>query len=131
MFTINCTCREFVVGEITLLYSIMQFRSRCHMTTDSSGSQKSLSREHSVEVIHLDVLRTFPTLGFFQEVRHASIYTYICTCSVGQYLLATTPTCIDICYTTIIYYIASYPWYYTMCRQTGLIYNVALFLSFI
>ncbi len=38
------------------------------MTSDSSGSQKSLSREHSVEVIHLDVLRTFPTLGFFQEV---------------------------------------------------------------
>lgn len=27
-----------------------------------------MSREQSVEVIHLDVLRTFPTLGFFQEV---------------------------------------------------------------
>ena len=35
---------------------------------DSSLSVKSLSREGSVEVIHLDVQRTFPTLGFFQEV---------------------------------------------------------------
>ena len=35
---------------------------------DSSASVKSLSREQSVEVIHLDILRTFPTLGFFQEV---------------------------------------------------------------
>lgn len=35
--------------------------------SDSNASQKSLSREHSVEVIHLDVIRTFPTLGFFQE----------------------------------------------------------------
>ena len=39
-----------------------------HHMTDSNASQKSLNREHSVEVIHLDVLRTFPTLGFFQEV---------------------------------------------------------------
>lgn len=37
-------------------------------SADSSASQKSLSREQSVEVIHLDVLRTFPTLGFFQAV---------------------------------------------------------------
>ena len=35
---------------------------------DSVGSQKGINREQSVEVIHLDVLRTFPTLGFFQEV---------------------------------------------------------------
>ena len=35
---------------------------------DSTASQKSISREQSVEVIHLDVLRTFPTLGFFQTV---------------------------------------------------------------
>ena len=39
---------------------------------DSSGSLKGINREQSVEVIHLDVLRTFPTLGFFQEV----LYTY-------------------------------------------------------
>ena len=38
-----------------------------------SDSTKSLSREGSVEVIYLDVQRTFPTLGFFQEVgRHAT-----------------------------------------------------------
>lgn len=36
---------------------------------DSTASQVSVSREQSVEVIHLDVLRTFPTLGFFQDVR--------------------------------------------------------------
>lgn len=35
--------------------------------SDSTASTKSLSREQSVEVIHLDVSRTFPTLGFFQE----------------------------------------------------------------
>ena len=31
-----------------------------------------MSREQSVEVIHLDVLRTFPTLGFFQDVSHST-----------------------------------------------------------
>jgi len=35
---------------------------------DSNTSRKSVSQEQSVEVIHLDLLRTFPTLGFFQEV---------------------------------------------------------------
>ena len=28
----------------------------------------SISKENSIEVIHLDILRTFPTLCFFQEV---------------------------------------------------------------
>ena len=41
----------------------------CHAPfPDSSCSQKGGNRERSVEDIHLDVLRTFPTLGFFQEV---------------------------------------------------------------
>ena len=44
---------------------------------DSSLSVKSLSREGSVEVIHLDVQRTFPTLGFFQEVWTHSQIIYI------------------------------------------------------
>jgi hypothetical protein len=35
--------------------------------SDSVASITSISRENSVEVIHLDVLRTFPTLGFFQK----------------------------------------------------------------
>ena len=42
----------------------------CHLdstllvTVDNEG----LDKEHSVEVIGLDVFRTFPNLGFFQEV---------------------------------------------------------------
>jgi hypothetical protein len=39
-----------------------------YIITDSTASQVSVSREQSVEVIHLDVLRTFPTLGFFKKV---------------------------------------------------------------
>ncbi len=52
---------------------------------DSNTSRKSVSREQSVEVIHLDLLRTFPTLGFFQEVSTClqivsiSVYMLICT----------------------------------------------------
>ena len=40
----------------------------CVTGADSDGSLRGINREQSVEVIHLDVLRTFPTLGFFQEV---------------------------------------------------------------
>lgn len=31
-------------------------------------ASSSISKENSIEVIHLDILRTFPTLCFFQEV---------------------------------------------------------------
>jgi hypothetical protein len=56
------------------LYQISLSRCREHLAavhsrsrSDSSGSLRGINREQSVEVIHLDVLRTFPTLGFFQE----------------------------------------------------------------
>ena len=54
------------------LYEINLRRCRERLATadkrSRSDSAASLSREQSVENIHLDVLRTFPTLGFFQEV---------------------------------------------------------------
>ncbi|XP_064381937.1 TBC1 domain family member 12-like isoform X2 [Halichondria panicea] len=53
------------------LYEINLRRCRERLATvdkrSRSDSAASLSREQSVENIHLDVLRTFPTLGFFQE----------------------------------------------------------------
>ena len=51
-----------------VLASILEMSSECVVCADSSGSLRGINREQSVEVIHLDVLRTFPTLGFFQEV---------------------------------------------------------------
>lgn len=53
---------------IVVVCDMMDYSVTSPDPADSTASQKSLSREHSVEVIHLDVLRTFPTLGFFQEV---------------------------------------------------------------
>ncbi len=54
------------------LYEINLRRCRERLATADKRSRidsaASLSREQSVENIHLDVLRTFPTLGFFQEV---------------------------------------------------------------
>lgn len=66
-----------MVAIITYTHSTILF-----FPTDSTASQKSLSREQSVEVIHLDVLRTFPTLGFFQEVRPSTLCK--CTIEHGQ-----------------------------------------------
>ncbi|XP_003383946.3 PREDICTED: TBC1 domain family member 12-like [Amphimedon queenslandica] len=52
--------------------------------SDSVASVTSISRESSVDVIHLDLQRTFPTLGFFQEgsplcqVLHNVLGAYAC-----------------------------------------------------
>lgn len=42
---------------------LIQICSYIHFVATSS-----ISKENSIEVIHLDILRTFPTLCFFQEV---------------------------------------------------------------
>ena len=58
---VTCHVICHVILTMSTVSSVLSF-------IDSKASQSSLSREQSVEVIHLDVLRTFPTLGFFQEV---------------------------------------------------------------
>ena len=67
--------------------------------TDSSGSLRGINREQSVEVIHLDVSRTFPTLGFFQEV----IALYTCMCALLHLYAITLCTYIHT-YTTLCTY---------------------------
>ena len=69
-------CNYYPLSLFTDLYEINLRRCRERLAaaerrerSDSTASQRSLSREQSVENIHLDVIRTFPTLGFFQEVR--------------------------------------------------------------
>ena len=43
------------------------------------AATSSISKENSIEVIHLDILRTFPTLSFFQEViQIMSTQLYMC-----------------------------------------------------
>ena len=37
----------------------------------------SINKENSLEVIHLDILRTFPTLSFFQEVIEVLCMWYV------------------------------------------------------
>lgn len=61
-------------GKIFSLRELLKYN---YVLLDSVAS---ISRENSVEVIHLDVLRTFPTLGFFQEVQcHYCNYSLITT----------------------------------------------------
>ena len=71
MCNIHILCVLFIVCAVCVLYVCVYvcvcFNSVC--VSDSSGSLRGINREQSVEVIHLDVSRTFPTLGFFQEVR--------------------------------------------------------------
>lgn len=50
---VDVSCIYLVTGEI------------CPYLAATSG----INKENSIEVIHLDILRTFPTLCFFQEVR--------------------------------------------------------------
>lgn len=42
-----------------------------------SVATSSISKENSIEVIHLDILRTFPTLCFFQEVIYCVFIVFI------------------------------------------------------
>ena len=53
---VDVSCTYLVTGR---------FHSPCLTATSS------INKENSIEVIHLDILRTFPTLCFFQEVGNA------------------------------------------------------------